>query len=385
MTLRHLLFSMSLLASVMVTSQAARAEESVPDLNSAVKQLAANVADVLGSLKKGKTLMVSEFRGEPAQLGASGGTGITNRLIDALKQQKLDVQPLADLALEGTFGRDVDDLGRPVLKLHGKLTDENGQALFEFNQIPDVHGTEEVAQALGLTFETPANESGKKQAERIQEAITNPPLHLEGTRIQTVRESPYAVEIVVRDAKGKYVAVEPRKIAGKAFVPLKLDDIYGVHVYNNSGHDAAVTLTIDGLNVFEFSQFKDQYRFYVIGDGQSGLIPGWHRTNESSDAFQITGYSKSPAAKLLSDVGKLGTITATFCAAWNPDDLPPGDEFESQQKRGRGEPLATGRGPNVVTNFREVSREFGRVRTAISVRYNKPAPPADGSAANSGS
>ncbi|GEM_PF-6843594 len=44
-------------------------------------------------------------------------------------------------------------------------------------------------------------------------------------------------------------------------------------------------------------------------------VVGWHRTNDESDAFLVTEYAKSAAATL-DHRANLGTITASFAAAW---------------------------------------------------------------------
>ena len=81
----------------------------------------------------------------------------------------------------------------------------------------------------------------------------------------------------------------------------------------------------------------------------------------------MTDYEQSAAAKLglKSD---LGTITATFMAAWPKGSNPPKDEplFFSTG------PVATGFGPPIDQSLKEVSRVTGLVRAAVTVHYSKP-------------
>ena len=48
---------------------------------------------------------------------------------------------------------------------------------------------------------------------------------------------------------------------------------------NDSDTDAAVTLTIDGLNMFAFSENLD-YRYVIVRRRVKVVIRGWHVTNQ---------------------------------------------------------------------------------------------------------
>ena len=166
-----------------------------------------------------------------------------------------------------------------------------------------------------------------------------------------------------------YVSLKPTDKNDLAFVPIQRDQVYAVRLVNDSKHDAGVTLTIDGLNAFTFSE-NHGYTQFVIPAGKTGLIEGWHRTNDVSDAFLVTEYAKSAAAELNQAGGSLGTITASFSAAWATDQSAPADEPASPNQFSRAAD-ATGRGPKVDAGFNEVTRQFGVIRGAVSVRYSK--------------
>jgi hypothetical protein len=163
---------------------------------------------------------------------------------------------------------------------------------------------------------------------------------------------------------------EPRTVdleEGLAFVKINRDEVYGIRIINDSPMDAAVVITIDGVNIFAFSEHKD-YKHYIIAAGTRPIIKGWHRNNKISDEFLVGDFSKSAAASLLPNGGAIGTITATFAAAWPPNQPAPADEL-LLATRGNN---ATIVGPPVSQEFNEVRRHTGRVRAAISVRYSKP-------------
>ena len=50
---------------------------------------------------------------------------------------------------------------------------------------------------------------------------------------------------------------------GFAFLKINRDEIYAVKLINDSPHDAAVTLTIDGLSVFAFSE-NSNYTYWIV-------------------------------------------------------------------------------------------------------------------------
>ena len=112
---------------------------------------------------------------------------------------------------------------------------------------------------------------------------------------------------------------------GLAFLAIRRGEVYAVKVNNDSQSDAAVTLTIDGLSMYSFSDNKN-YEVVFVHAGKSGIIPGWHRTNDVSDSFQVAEYAKSAVAKLLPSSSTFGTITVSFKAAWPKDSQPPADE-----------------------------------------------------------
>jgi hypothetical protein len=161
---------------------------------------------------------------------------------------------------------------------------------------------------------------------------------------------------------------------GLALLNIKRGEVYAVKIINDSKHDAAVTLTIDGLSMFAFSTIKG-YEVVIVPAGQAGVVPGWHRTNEKSDSFVVAEYAKSAVAKELPSSSTIGTIHASFKAAWPKDAQPPADEPASAA--GARDADATARGKPIDSKYTEVVRNIGSLREAISVRYNKAGDPSD--------
>src|SRR5262249_28255788 len=67
---------------------------------------------------------------------------------------------------------------------------------------------------------------------------------------------------------------------------------------NTSNFDAAVTLTVDGLNVFAFSEVKDatgdpKFTHLILKKKSAATIKGWYRTSRDVASFLVTDLPKS--------------------------------------------------------------------------------------------
>jgi hypothetical protein len=63
----------------------------------------------------------------------------------------------------------------------------------------------------------------------------------------------------------------------------------------------------------------------------------------------------------------IGTIAATFCAAW--EKTPPSDEPPGSRDPEKG---GTGIGESTQQNYEPVPRTIGAVRASVAVRYKVP-------------
>ena len=151
---------------------------------------------------------------------------------------------------------------------------------------------------------------------------------------------------------------------GQPFVALRNSDIYGVRLINNSPHEAAVDLRIDGVNSFAFSDTKTTY--WIVDPHSHTDITGWHRGESNTTEFRVVAnFPDTAAAKLnLRPSSAIGLITASFSASWEKDSQRPGDEPEVE---GRG----TGFGQDIKVITTRVTRTIGQIRDNLSVRYEK--------------
>ena len=366
---RFLPFRIALLALLAPLAGPARAAS---DLDAEMAVVAKQIKLLLD--QKGQdSIAVGEFRG-PAKLAASSGPAISKALTDALKGMGVAVKRRAELEVNGDY-RDVEDKTSKALAVQIKahVVDRSGAELVAFEP-RGLFNVATVASLIGITASIPADATDEERIDALKRSVDNPRVHLAGTRIGATAASPYAIEVLVK-AGGDY---RPRAASadddGFAFLKIKRGEVYAVRLINDSPHDAAVTLSVDGLGAFAFSE-NANYTHFVVPSKKALTVPGWHRTNKVSDSFQVTEYARSAAAEKLPGSTALGTITATFAAAWPRGGTPPEDEAPAAKGGRSGD--ATGKGPPVATGFTEVVRDIGRVRDSISVRYTKEAEPKD--------
>jgi len=325
------------------------------------------VADEIAKFLKARdvdTIALGQFTAPP-QLASSGGVGIAHILTEELAKRDITAKPRAALGIEGKF-RDVEDAKsqRLAAEVTVQVVDRAGQVLLTL--VRGVFGDAALGSLFGMTVETKPADSSAARDQQLRKSLDEPQSNVAATRISAGPNSPYALEILVKNGD-KFEARQPQNDAGLVFVPIKRGETYTIRVINDSPHDAAVLLSIDGVNIFAFSENKN-YSQFVIPTKQSGVIKGWHRNNEVSDSFLVTEYAKSAAAEVLQSGGNIGTITASFSAAW--EKTPPSDEPSNPNAFARSAD-ATGRGPQVEAKYTEVNRQFGVVRATVSVRYTK--------------
>jgi hypothetical protein len=351
----------------------------------ATSDLEKELAVLAGQIQKevakySNAVSVGEFTG-PRELASSGGPGIAKTLKTELEKLGVTVARSAEVAVKGEYRIVTDvDSNMTALAILARLTDRSGKELLQM----DSRAIFDMPSITGLTGATMVAPVGTTRVER-DAAIDNALKTIQkptsrGTLISASENSPYALEILVGPDPGpntpdlnnyhpRAAGIDRRNLA---FVTIERGEVYAVRVFNKSRFDAAVTLTIDGLNMFAFSDQKS-YEFVVVPAGSEAVIVGWHRDNDRSDAFQVSEYSKSAVFRKMPNSSSIGTIHASFRAAWPVGTTPPSDEFPP----GSRDSSATARGAEVRAQFTEVTRQYGQLREAISVRYNKQIEPSD--------
>jgi hypothetical protein len=298
------------------------------------------------------------------KLAATGGPGVEKLLADQLRALGLTIDDRADFEITG-FYQDKEDPENGLLAvlIHAELRDGSGKVLLDVERL--VHGQEATAVLLGTTGEFPPRSDPRKRSEELKKQLDRPEVDLERFRVRAAAGNPYAVEMHVKQ-NGKYTPREATAEGGRAFVPVKRDEAFGVLLVNDSPHEAAVSLHLDGLSMFTFSKNQD-YSFVIVPPKSSYRVEGWHFSNDESREFVVREYPSRDEAKFkLKQRGELGAITTCFSVAWADDSKRP----EGFTPRGGKDFVDVGNVREDI-KFKEVKRFVGNVVSTITVRYQK--------------
>jgi len=199
-----------------------------------------------------------------------------------------------------------------------------------------------------------------------------------GTIIRPAPDSPFAIEIrLLKKGASIFQPAAPSLVDGRTHVHVEEGDIYQVRLINDTQRDIAVELSIDGVNVFTFSDpaFKlphtefgtPVYSYYIVERGRVGTVSGWFKNLREVSQFEIAPEGQAAAGRV-GLLDKIGTISATFRFAWGADEQPPADEPQLAAAGSRG--LGTKEGRRQATETDEVRRFVGGPRATVSVRYS---------------
>lgn len=339
---------------------AARANAEDLALDDGIAKLAAGVVETLRAEGGELAIVVGDFRGVP-RLKAAGGPGLQQRLAAALQALKVVVRDGAPYQLVGEFAteeaqaHEADRFQSLALRLQATVLDAKDKELKSFKI--RIFGDAPL-QFVGGTASLPPTKDGEASSQREQakiDAVAKPVAALEGAETRAHAESPFGVEVAVHEA-GKITPRQPRLQDGRAFVDLEKGEEYVVRLRNRADFEVAVTLTIDGLSMFAFSEEGNFGSQVLVPPGRFVEIPGWYVTREKTDRFQIGGYAQSAAAAKLLPASSVGVITATF----------------SESVAGSGkDPKATARGAQIGFSYREEKRVVKSPTAVVSVRYDR--------------
>lgn len=353
--------------ALLCIAPAARADDA---LRKELGSVAKGIAEAVKGLGH-ESIAVGEFNG-PAQFATGSGALIVKTLTDELTKSGVAVKESAQIEVKGGFD-DVKDKQSGLLaaRIKGAVADKTGKVLFTFSR--GVFGESALASLFGVTSKVAPDLPPSERNAEIEKQLDSPKAVVKGSRVSASADSPYAVEILAAPQSGGQYAPRSASLQnGLAFVPLQRGEVFGVKLINRSSLDAAVTLTIDGLNLYEFSDLKDpktgrpKFSVVLVGAGREVFLRGWHRTHETSEEFEITEYAKSASAQVKS-TAPTGVVTAQFAAAWPKNAPTPSDEPAGNSRSAD----AVGRGVQFEQKFFEVERNIGVTRATVSVRYAK--------------
>jgi hypothetical protein len=362
----------------------AHAEEALT-LDAALTSIAKVVAEKVK--EQNATQIVVNPITDTGDLTHTAGTGLTEKLIEKLKAEGLEPALKADLVFSGDYGLGEAEnggqrLGIPVGRLAFKVKRRNGKTLVDSeNDIPAdrqprVTDLGDLNRMGGTTVALPPPNATAERIKATLEALDKPGLFdiEQETRIRP-KGSPYVIEMLVAPSNGKNApraeAFRPGKLEtrqGLPFLKVEPGQAIAVRIINESDHDAASTVSIDGLSMFDFRDDKaDRNEYVIIKKHTAGDILGWYRDARVSSAFLVADLPQGHAkASLLKNPAKIGSITITFAAAWEKDNQRPLDEKPSREQGTEIVP-----GAPIEAPYETVRRQIGEVRTVVTIRYDK--------------
>ncbi len=364
---------MSALAMLIGFGIQGSANESEPVVQRAMNSVAERVAEFLDDENMQKSIAVGQLQGIPLNLKSSGGVELRRALIHAMEAQGVEVDDDARTSMFGKFKlveekeHFDDDFLTLGIQVDLEFFDENGSEI----QVEEfkIWGRQ-VLQIAGLNVDVPSDVSPEKQEREIIRQRKNPTTKVDADGVVR-NENPFGVQILVNDGgriSSRAAKLDSRK---RPVVELFSSEEYVVRLHNDADFEVAASLVIDGVNVFEMAEdgsVESNSRF-IIQPGKHIDIPGWFINTKQTRAFEISGYegSVAEAEGIAASSLNVGTISAAFQASWEVGGERPDDEP-------RGNPMggaATKLGREIEKEYQPVVRDFGKIRSTISVRYDR--------------
>jgi hypothetical protein len=313
---------------------------------------------------------IGRFEPDSDTAQSTFGPRIVTALKERLEASQIEVTSTGGWSVSGKFHGELDRTSEKFeIFISSKLKDQRGRTQSELIT-PIITDEREALAMLGSTVSLPTDTAAAPsaqskslnllRAETIAASLQQARPFLEGPVVKTAAASPLAMQILVNGQ-----SLPLTQAGGGPFVELGKDQRYAIRLINDSAGDVGVTLSIDGINTLAFSKNRS-YRelgMWIIPAHSSGVVRGWHIEGDVASSFVVTDLFNAPAAQL-GATANVGTITASFCAAFEGSDLPPGEPVPTSKDQ-----LATGKGPPINQPLKELQRHFGVVRETISVRY----------------
>ncbi len=358
-----------LAAAVLLLASAAQAQAS--EVRSKVAGVAREIAKLLKE-KAHTDAAVGEFTGPPVP-ASSAGPALELALKDELTKLKVTINDGAFIIIKGEYFI-LDDEKRSdelIVRVLITLRDKKRNPIKELTTDIGAKGNEDIIKLLAISV---SNEDIPKADDesvnrRLKQRVENPPpLKLADTKIKASPDSAFAVEVLSRPkGVGAPKVLTPRENKGQAFVDVKKDEEYVLRLHNNSKFEVAVSVTIDGVDAFQFFEPASQRpSSFLIAPGKTRDVSGWVRNTREINTFLVGSFGDSAAAKALRGSARLGTITVCFHPCWEGRIPPPGYEGARNVS-----PNATGFGPKKEEKSVVVKRTIGPLAAAVSIRYTK--------------
>ena len=360
----------------------ARADKQV---HAELQKMAEQVAELL---KDKKVIKIGKFTSKGDSPSAYG-PAIQHLLAQEFTRLQFKIDGNATVEISGDYRPASKDPGNPAnketfVRINAQLVDTaTGEILNDLRILSRaIYGNETLMQVFAPLASIPPMADRQEANDYLRDALKKPQFNKEGARISAKNGSPFAVEVLVVDdkeaANPESGATVEKTSDGLPFVAIKRNQFYRLRIHNNADFDAAVKISIDGLDQYEFSDKpfrKDngepKYNYRIVRKGKSLVVSGWFRNLEEFDYFVVTEYAKSASAELKRNPDEAGQIALVFYSCWEQEENRPKDEPPTG---GRSATDATGRVPGGKEKNKEINVTVGTYRDVIGIRYGSTKP-----------
>lgn len=321
--------------------------DGLPTLDSAATRISDLVAEKLKELSVNELVVTTFVNPHDAQ--KPGGPGIAETIKDKLRQKGIRSVRKSDYSLTGQFRVSANaqkhfpdghiqnvpaakiffqlkQKGKQQLLLDSSLIDEDGLGIVEDHA--------DLGTIAGLI--TPINNAKDLARSMGSDRSSEPLVEVADKWIQLANDPNLKVQILKARASEKnatprdqdYKPVDVLFEGNLPYISLKHDDIYIVQIRNDHPYAVAARLTIDGLNMFHFSEEKEKRTdLWIFPSRSTYVLRGWHRKGNEVYLFKISDYAGNPRTDDESEnATDVGAISVSFFSAWKPGENPPPNE-----------------------------------------------------------
>lgn len=194
------------------------------------------------------------FQGSESKLKAAAGAGLVRILTEELQKQKVAVKRGAAFRIRGSYMDVLDAKSRLLAaQFRAELVDPEGRVAANFSR--GVFGDAALASLFGVTGDFTAEHDIQRRSRALEKMLDEPSTHVAGETATTAAEAPYAVELLSRAGDG-WKPKRPQVVDGQATLAVGDGQEFAVRLINRSPFEAAVFLTVDGLSLFSFSESR---------------------------------------------------------------------------------------------------------------------------------
>ena len=196
-------------------------------------------------------------------------------------------------------------------------------------------------------------------------------IRFEGTKVLP-GDAPFAVELLKSPLpngeeapdQDSYDPIKPiLSPQGDVFAEVSRGEAYALRIYNNSDHEIAARVLIDGISFMHFSEARESRGdYWIISSGEIAKLFGWHKDDETVESFLVSKYSVSEESELLKTGESIGSVYVDFYRSYKKGENIPAED----QRKG------TVRGPEQTQHWEVVTRYVGPTRrAAVTIRYER--------------